>query len=219
MSTFEKDFKILQEYFPKLSFRTSKDCTFWQIEGKIDIQDTSNAFLETFDIVIKVPKSYPYCIPKVYEKSQHIERHTDWHIAKDGECCVDIENRLRVEAKRGINILNFIRKKVYCYFANQLYKMHFKEYANGEYKHYTEGILQYYLEDLGFVSIDQTLRVLNHLNISPGIDRNGLCPCGSTKKTKKCHLQQIITINSAGKGTTLKDALLLNVLRNSNLQK
>lgn len=216
MLSFEKDFKIVQEYFPKLSFRTSKDCPFWQIEGKIDIQDTSNAFLETFDIIIKVPKSYPYCVPKVYEKSQHIERHPDWHIATDGECCVDITNRLQVEAKRGINILNFIRKKVYSYLANQLYKIHHKEYANGEYKHYTEGILQYYLEDLHFASIDEAIRVLTHLNINPRIDRNLLCPCGSTKKLKKCHLQEIIIINSTGKDTIITDKRLLEALRDKN---
>ena len=209
MASFEKDFKSVVRYFPKLSFRTSKSCPFWQIEGKIDIQDTANAYWETFDIIIKVPKSYPYCIPEVFEKSNHIKRHPDWHIDDKGECCVDINNRLKVEAKRGINILEFVRKKVYSYFANQLYKKYHKEYANGEYKHSPEGILQYYIEDLGFTSINEVLKVLQRLSQDTKIDRNSLCPCGSTKKTKKCHLNQINLIISSGKKTILKDRVSL----------
>lgn len=215
MSRFEKDFKIAQEFFPKLSFRTSKKSPVWQIEGIIEIQDTSHAYWGSFDVLIKVPKSYPFCVPIVCEKSLHIKRHPDWHISDDGECCIDIGNRLKIEAKKGINILSFIRYKVYSYFANQLYKMHQEEYANGEYKHYTEGILQYYLEDLNFSSIDEIINVLNHLESKKPLDRNRFCPCGANKKIKKCHLQQIIKINSTGMNTIKNDKLLLEEFRNN----
>lgn len=216
MSTFEKDFKSVATYFPKLTYRTASNCTFYQIEGKIDIQDSTGAYWETFDIIIKVPKSYPYCIPKVFEKSNIIKRHQDWHIDSEGECCVDIANRLNVEAKRGINILNFIRKKVYSYFANQLYKQKSDEYANGEYKHSIEGVIQYYLEDLGISSIEVTLKILNNLSLGTKLERNEPCFCGSNKKLKKCHLDQINLIVSSGKETIEKNLILIKAYHHSS---
>lgn len=215
MDSFERDFKLVKHFFPKLTYRTASNHPFWQIEGKIDIQDITGCYLETFDIIVKVSKQYPYCVPMLFEKSNLIERHEDWHISDQGLCCIDVPNRLEIEAKRGINILEFIKNKVYSYFANQLYKKQNSQYANGEYKHFTEGTLQYYLEDLGLTSIDEILKILSSLNTSTKLDRNGPCLCGSGKKLKKCHINQINLIISSGKERILMDLFSIDKYKNS----
>ena len=53
----------------------------------------------------------------------------------------------------------------------------------GEYVHGDDGIRQYMNEMLGMVSRD------------PG--RNELCPCGSGRKFKRCHLDDVVILKSA----------------------
>lgn len=206
-SKFEKDFKAVEEFFPKLTFSWNPKSKHWIITGDLDICDTEGNYWNTFNISIFVPQNYPHCVPIVKENSSIIERNIDWHISQEGFCCVDIEHNLIIMSRKGININSFIRDKVYTFFANQLYKISEKKYAGKEYPHHLDGIIQYYIEDLNLISEEITIRFLERILSKSFVGRNHKCPCGSEKKIKECHLTSIEAIRSIGKTRIEKDLI------------
>ena len=108
-------------------------------------------------------------------------------------------------SRKGIKINSFIREKVYPYFANQLYKLSEEKYAGKEYSHHLDGIIQYYIEDLNLISPEIIIHFLERILSNSLIGRNKKCPCGSGKKIKDCHLDEIDTIKSIGKKKIEKD--------------
>jgi hypothetical protein len=198
-SKFEKDFLAVEEFFPKLSYFWNSKSKHWIVKGELDICDTEGDYWETFHIIIGMPQCYPHCVPIVLENSKLIPRDIDWHISQEGVCCVDIEHNLLAMAKRGINLNSFIREKVYPYFANQIYKLSEEKYAGKEYSHHLDGIIQYYIEDLKLISLEIIINFLERILSNSFIGRNNKCPCGSGKKIKDCHLDEINTIKSIGR--------------------
>ncbi|WP_372935028.1 hypothetical protein [Mariniphaga sediminis] len=190
ISKFERDFERATHIFPKLKYRKVSKANMWVVSGEIDICDKVGCFWETFSVAIYVPISYPYCKPTVREISNIIPRSENWHINDNGECCVDIEHNLLIYKKRGFNILDFIKNKVYPYFANQVFKEKSGEYAAGEYQHYFDGIRQFYREKLNIKS-----DILQKLITNKLPSRNELCICGK-KKYKYCHLKSIEFLRS-----------------------
>ena len=204
-SKFEKDFVAVEESFPKLSYFWNSKSKHWIVKGELDICDIEGDYWESFNIIIGIPQSYPHCVPIVFESSKLIPRDIDWHISQEGACCIDIEHRLIAMSRKGIKINSFIREKVYPYFANQLYKLSEEKYAGKEYSHHLDGIIQYYIEDLNLISPEIIIHFLERILSNSLIGRNKKCPCGSGKKIKDCHLDEIDTIKSIGKKKIEKD--------------
>jgi hypothetical protein len=194
-SILERDFKRVNHIFPKLILKEKGEGNMWIITGDIDICDSVGDFWKTFSIAIFIPDSYPYCAPILQETSKHIKRNEDWHISDDGTCCIDIEHKLLLYAKRGFNIFEFIKNKVYTYFANQIYKTESGDYAAGEYKHYFDGIKQFYSEELEIKSEKLALNILQKILSKKLPGRNEPCICGK-KKFKYCHLKSVQLLQS-----------------------
>ncbi len=193
-----------QEFFPKLTYRCGKKLLC--VSGELDISDKDGNYWGTFKIKIRLPHFYPYCVPSLYEVSTIIPRDDDYHIDKNGLCCVDIDHKLLAHSKRGLNIQTFLIKWAYPYFANQLYKLKENKYAGREYEHRFAGIRQFYSEDLkltetGAVKIIKT--ILSKMNDG----RNDLCPCGSGTKFKKCHWHAFEFLKSIDKSVLVSDLL------------
>lgn len=197
-SVFEKDFAGARERFPKLTYGWDKKNNLWVVSGKLDICDIAGAYWNTFEITILVPKGYPFCVPVVIERSKIIPRDIDWHVSPEGICCLDAKQSLLALSKTGIELTDFIAEKVYTFFANQLYRLESKKYAGEEYAHHTAGIIQYYLEDLKFPSVEKTIAILQMVLRNDALGRNEKCPCSSGLKSKHCHLRSIETIKSFG---------------------
>ena len=134
-----------------------------------------------------------------------IDRNEDWHISEKGFCCLDIDHELEYAAKRGINIITFYQKKIYPFFANSLYKMKNGNYANEEYKHHFDGIIQFYDEKLKLKDVSVIVKILTSVknNNIPG--RNQFCVCGKDVKFKYCHLSTIDFLKSLSKDRIKKD--------------
>lgn len=205
ISLFERDFNEAKEYFPKLSYGRNRKNKIWIISGELDICDVKGNYWNTFDIKIVVPESYPYCVPKVIEISEIIPRDIDWHISENGICCLDSDNNLIVLSRHGINLRDFIAKKIYPFFANQLYKLQENKYAGKEYKHHVDGVIQYYIEDLKIPTAEILVVFLEQILSKKDLTRNRLCPCMSGEKIKNCHLKAIETIKTIGREKILDD--------------
>lgn len=195
---FKQDFVEVENRFPKLSHKWHANQKLWIISGELDICDTEGFYWNTFDIMIAVPHNYPFCIPIVLEISTLIPRDVNWHISEEGVCCIDVSHNLIVLSKDGINICDFIIEKIYPFFANQLYRLEVDKYAGEEYKHFFDGIIQYYLEEHKLADEETVLRILSHILEKKATPRNENCPCGSKKKAKFCHLRSINIIKKLG---------------------
>lgn len=205
ISQFERDFKKVKESFPLLNYAWYNESKSWVIKGNLDICDVKGVYWNTFNIAIVLPEGYPYCVPLVFEISNIIPRDKDWHISNEGVCCIDIEHNLIVMSRKGINIKDFIEKKIYPYFANQLYKLQENKYAGEEYSHETDGIIQYYIENLKIPSLINSIVFLEMIIKNCDLTRNRLCPCNSGKKIKQCHEKSIEIIKTTGRSKILDD--------------
>ena len=103
-SNFEKDFQEAIQFFPKLRYRKSEKEKMWVVSGELDICDQVGDYWATFFVAIYLSFSYPYCTPRVREISKIVHREDDWHINDEGFCCLDIEHRMMLRAKRGIKL-------------------------------------------------------------------------------------------------------------------
>lgn len=211
ISQFERDFIKVKESFPLLNYSWNNKSKSWLIKGDLDICDVKGVYWNTFNIAIVVPEGYPFCVPIVIEISQILPRDKDWHISDEGICCIDIEHNLIVMSKKGIQMKDFIEKKLYPYFANQLYKLEKHKYAGEEYRHETEGIIQYYNENLKIQSLDSIIDFIEIIIKNNDLTRNRLCPCNSGKKIKKCHETSIELIKTLGKVKILDDLKKLKI--------
>lgn len=206
MASFEKDFAGIQDFYPKLNSRRSDEPKGWIVSGELDICDQDGTYWDTFDIGIFIPAGYPYAVPTTMERSQLIPREIDWHISPKGVCCLDIDHNLLLAARKGLLLSDYLKNKVYPYFANQLHKRHKGTYAGEEYAHHFEGVIQFYREKLLLASTEQALSFINLVigHHKPG--RNARCPCGSGKKLKHCHQETLDILKDIGPAA-LKDDL------------
>lgn len=195
VSNFERDFQETIQFFPKLKYRRSKKGKIWIVSGELDICDQAGDYWETFMVAIYLSSSYPYCVPKVRELSGIIKRDANWHIDEDGFCCLDIEHRMLLLAKRGINLTDFIKNKVYPYFANQIFKKNKGNYASGEYLHNFDGIKQFYREGLNIEEPKLAIDILRGVISKKLPKRNEPCLCGEGKY-KRCHMKSVELLRS-----------------------
>ena len=175
-SPFERDFPIVKEYFPLLSYSWSLKSKSWIITGELDICDVKGDYWNTFDIAIIVPKGYPNCVPVVFERSEISPRDIDWHISKEGTCCVDVDNNLLVMSRTGINIKDFISQKVI-----HILRINYTSYKNiniagEEYGHHTDGIIQYYVEELNIPTADDIIIFIEMILNKTDLTRNSYVP-------------------------------------------
>ena len=195
VSLFENDFEEATRFFPKLKYRKIEKGKSWVVSGELDVSDQVGDYWGTFVIAIYLSDSYPYCVPLVKEISKVIKRDDDWHIDEDGYCCLDIEHKMLLLKKRGMNLTNFIKNKVYPYFANQIYKENEGKYAAGEYLHNFEGVQQFYREELNIGSVELAINILQGIILKKLPERNELCFCGE-RKFKSCHLHSVDFLRS-----------------------
>jgi ubiquitin-protein ligase len=204
VSYFENDFKEVTRYFPKLKYRKIENEKMWVVFGELEISDQVDDYWGTFDIEIELPNSYPYCVPLVKEISKVIKRDGDWHIDDDGYCCLDIEHKMLLLKKRGVNLTNFIKNKVYPYFANQIYKKNKGNYAAGEYLHNFEGVQQFYREELNIGRVELARNILQGIILKKLPERNEPCFCGE-RKFKSCHVKCVDFLRSMPLGRLKTD--------------
>lgn len=183
--------KDLQEFFELyLSFELSNQkfnghsC----ILGRLDVIDDEGIFWKSFKLSILIDEdSYPYTVPQVYVKDEEIRRDQDWHIDRNGLCCLDIPHKLILMKNRRINISRFFKEVIYPFFSNYCYKEKVGKYANGEYDHDAKGIIQFYREEFGITDPQNAVQILNiSLDSTNKMRRNDHCPICRSQKIKKC---------------------------------
>lgn len=207
--TLDKDLNEVLEMFPKLKlFEKDKKKT---ISGEIDIFDAAGNYVNSFDINVVVPRNYPYGFPLLFETSNKFEHIPDRHINEEGSCCVCSLQESDLISQKGIAIKDFFLGYVVPYLANQLYFDSEEEWANGDYEHGAEGILQFYRELFEMEPIHEVINLLSFFNTHK-MNRNDNCFCGKKEKLKRCHLQTYTIIKDLSKARIEYDILVLKWL-------
>lgn len=213
--TLDKDLNEVLEMFPKLKlFEKDKKKT---ISGEIDIFDAVGNYVNSFDINVAVPRNYPHGFPLLFETSNKFEHIPDRHINEDGSCCVCSLQESDLISQKGIAIKDYFLRYVIPYLANQLYFDSEEEWANGDYEHGAEGILQFYQELFEMEAIEEVIDLLSFLNTQK-MNRNDTCFCGKKEKLKRCHLQTYTIIKDLSKRRIEYDILALKWLFRKRLK-
>ena len=183
-SKIDNDLEEVLEMFPKMDLTVENK--FKVLCGEVDIFDSANIYIESFNIKVIIPPRYPYQFPRLFEIGNKFEHVPDRHISEDGSCCVCSLQEENLLSQRGMTIKNFFLKYVLPYLANQLYFDSQGKWANGDFDHGDLGIFQYYSELLKLGNITDVVEFVSVFNVTK-LYRNDACFCGSGKKLKRCH--------------------------------
>jgi hypothetical protein len=147
-----------------------------------------------FEIKIKFPESYPWREPKVFEVGGRIPRRADRHINSDGDCCVTVwENWLVTSDNHSVG--GFLNGPLYEYLLGQFWFEKTGKWPFGERAHGAPGLEEAYADALGIPNRRQSL--LYHLRLLSKDWPKGHwpCPCGSGKRLRHCHSNELIAMH------------------------
>ena len=184
---------LIQEHYPSLSYRPDPDGGQLHLEGEIVLQ--SDCGVSTpISVRIDFPTNYPKNEPRAYDTAGRFPPSDDRHIFKDGQFCLWLPPCSRWEGNDPRRLLRFL-DEVTVFLDRQL----IYDATNGqvwpgpEYGHGPAGYEEFILSEFG--DDRQLLHSLHPVlsgRFHPG--RNEMCPCGSGKKYKHCHLSLIESI-------------------------
>lgn len=189
---------FLSKYYSFKKVESPK-ANYLALEGKISVLDKESKLWGQFEILTLINENeYPYTIPIVIEKTEIIYRDWDSHISKEGVCCLDIPHKLLKQQRRGIIFEGFYREVIYPFFANYHYKESTGEYANGEYKHHFEGVVQFYQEEFDLENFEDIISLLETAIVGPKYPPNSKCPLCGKHKYKKCCRKKVYSLRGYG---------------------
>lgn len=205
-----KDINEVLEKFPKIKFLEENKTK--SLYGEVDIFDTEGTYVDSYLVKVIIPSNYPYGFPLLFETSKKFEHSIDRHISNDGSCCVCSLQEADLIVQKGITIKSFFLEYVIPYLANQIYFDNRGYWANGDFEHGYDGILQYYKELFKINSTCEILTLLSFLN-TKRLNRNDDCFCGQKVKLKKCHISTYNQIKNLSKKQIEYDINALKELR------
>ena len=207
------DVKWLESRFPNLQYEADSQkivgeldfCAAYDNEsGKVIVGDSTkkaNRFIcDVFEIEICLSVADGNGWPKVYEvggrrfqiaKKCNVEIIDLHFYSDDNACCLG----LKYPDNKSLNIRGFLMELVIPFFYQLSYTEKFGITASrkdlwGEYSHGKKGRWEHLIEISNFAK--------------QNLGRNDLCPCGSGKKYKKCHLDEVEYVKRIQKETMRK---------------
>jgi hypothetical protein len=90
--------------YPKLS-PPKKKGSIWRIDGAIDVIDDEGGYWDTYEINIVLFSDYPISLPLLIETGKKIQRNADWHISKEGICCLSTPAKMYCDLAGKITLL------------------------------------------------------------------------------------------------------------------
>ena len=210
MSLLKKDIAKFLKVYHKFRNVTLEEHDCEALYGEIAVVDKKKQFWKNYKVLITINSSYPHSIPSVYEMSDIIERDWDYHISKEGACCLDITHDLILKRNTGINLIEFYRKVIYPFFANHQYKIAEGHYANGEYEHHGDGIIQYYRTKFGLENSSFIVKLITKALNGGKSGANNKCPICGNPKYKKCCRPLVNKLRLYGKKQLERDLILFN---------
>ncbi len=214
MVNLSKEIKSAINQYPLLK-RFDKNSVV-TVEGSLELINPDYGKVDMYDVEITFPESYPFSFPNVKETSNKIPKIPSRHInTANNTLCLAVRPEEKLICRNGINFIYFIEKILLPHFNRETYRELEGVYPDGEYDHGTNGLWQYYINQLPSNTNKEDVIMILELIITNGIGRNDLCYCGSEKKLKKCHLFILDKLALLGRSYLEKD---LNELKQDLMQ-
>lgn len=159
------------------------------MHATIDIVDNDEVHWGSYDLLISFPLEYPNDLPILYEIGGRIKQDANWHRNSDFSCCIGTWVGEMMKYQGEVRFLDWMNRSVYPYLSNQLHKERHGHYANGEYAHDFEGIVQFYREWWN-LDLDGIIKRLKLITETEPHTTNERCFCGSGTLYRKCHSGQ-----------------------------
>lgn len=174
--------------FPKLDFFWQKENLY--ISGKYSFKGSYNGIIcsDYFDLKIEIPENYPLTMPKAFEVSGKIS--SNYHKNSSTELCLGTPADLYLKWKPN-NFSCFMKKIVNPYLYRWLFINKFGKEPWADRSHGKTGIIEFYSEYLKVQKNSKTIKAFLFILINGNARLNTLCPCGSGKKLKSCHMHKL----------------------------
>jgi len=191
--------------YPNLSIIDKDGKKF--LKGVLDIPNEDLNIVGHYLVEIHFTNLFPFRFPKLFEIGGDISSHIDWHKFSDNSCCITVQPDEILKCKSGINILDFIERYCFSFFANHIYRKQEGQYLNGEYAHGLDGVKEFYSILMKTDDVDKWVHYLTCTFFIPSqkYKRNGKCFCESDIKFKNCHLKIFDSLREIGLSQCLFD--------------
>ena len=150
--------------------------------------------ITAFDIKMEFSDRYPRREPKVFEVGGQIPRKAERHINSDGDCCATVWENWLV-ATQDQSFASYINGPLNEYFLGQFWFEKTGKWPFGERPHGTKGLEEAYADALGIPNKQKNLRYHPRLLSQDWPKGHWLCPCGSGKPLRYCHLDDIMAMH------------------------
>lgn len=184
-----KEIEQLMLKFPKLKEPVKKNGVSL-INGHIDIIDANEYIWDTYSVLILIPNEFPTLMPELIELDRKIERDPNWHVNKHGVCCLGTDSKIHHELGDEKTLINWMDKFAVPFLANHKYKKVTGAYANGEFSHGHEGLLEFYFKLFNVTNKEEVIKQIRLILGINSLSSNQKCFCNSDKKYKRCFLLQ-----------------------------
>jgi hypothetical protein len=178
----------IERDYPNLHFFIEGDIVF--ARGSFPISHEGR-ILDRYQIEIEFPHDYPESLPIVRETGGRIPRTADYHInSNTAEVCLFVPDERWWVLPPGSTFLEFLNGPVRNFFLGQSLVEIGQPWPFGQWLHGADGILEFYTRLLGTNELTIILKYLEYL-IKPVIKGHWNCPCGSGKRLRQCHSEQL----------------------------
>jgi SEC-C motif len=163
--------------------------------------------IDSFDIEIRIPHSYPDDLPEVTETAGRIDGSYSHRNPAVGTMCLAAPVQVRLTFLEQPSLLGFVNRLTIPYLYGFAYWYRHGVHPFGELEHGHEGIAQYYKRRLGLANDVAVLEFLSYL-LEHGFRGHHDCPCGSGKKLRACHGDAMRTLLPALAESALADDMM-----------
>lgn len=146
--------------------------------------------LDRFSIELELAPSFPDSVPVLREISGRIPRSPDRHTEEDGKSCPLVPEEWLLLPEEQRTVLTFLDGPVRNFFLYQALTERGGRWPWGERQHGRSGLLESYGEMLGLSDSALIPAYLGCLSRRE-IKGHWPCPCGSSKKLRQCHVDQL----------------------------
>lgn len=140
---------------------------------------------DIFEVEMFISHQYPNEHPVVWETNRRISKDFG-HINSDGTLCIALPLDINKVLTNNPSLIGFIDNLLVPYLYSYCYWEKYKKMPFGERGHGAQGYLEYYLELFNTKDVYEVLSGIIGL-LKNGYKPHEKCPCGSQKKTLRCH--------------------------------
>jgi hypothetical protein len=154
------------------------------LKGSFTAYDKATGIeIETYQVLITFPNSYPRAFPTVWETAGKIKRH----LLNNGSLCFGNPQDVGALSKNGISLKWFLEEILNAHLCREYVREKDGDYPTGERSHDYEGVWEGYYEVLGTTNKAEILRQLSMVLSHGRVGSKGPCYCGSGKMFQNCH--------------------------------